>query len=123
KLGGIEVDIVHDHDDLRIAPARIEPERAGPARDEQANVPILFLVDPNRLFHDLGHFFTADRDFEGDRAGTIVKAVAVLFPFEDAAVIDADAFKNAVAVEQAVIVYADFGLGFVVELAVNPDAR
>jgi hypothetical protein len=41
--------------------------------------------------------------------------------FEDFAPIDADAFEDAVAVEQAVVVDADLGVFLVVEFAVDPD--
>ena len=42
---------------------------------------------------------------------------------EDLAVVDADALEDAVAVEQAVVVDADLGVGFVEELAVDPDLK
>ena len=40
---------------------------------------------------------------------------------EDFAVVDADALEDAVAVEEAVIVDADLGVGLVEELAVDVD--
>jgi hypothetical protein len=41
--------------------------------------------------------------------------------FEDLAVVNADALEDAVAVKKAVVVDADFGIGFVAQLAVDVD--
>src|SRR5262249_22608752 len=71
----------------------------------------------------LGHLLPAHGDFEPDAAGAVVKAIDVLLQAEDLAGVDADALEDAVAVEQAVVVDADLGVGLVVELAVDPDAR
>jgi hypothetical protein len=42
---------------------------------------------------------------------------------EDLAVVDADAFKDAIAVEKAMIVNAYLGIIFVVKLSVDPDFK
>jgi hypothetical protein len=41
---------------------------------------------------------------------------------EDLAVVDANAFEDAVAIEKAVVINADLGIRFVVELAVDVDS-
>src|SRR5881227_1501744 len=66
-----------------------------------------------------------DGVFEGIRsyAGRVVQAVDVLREAEDAAGIGTDAFEDAVAVEQAVVVDADLGVGLVVELAADVDLQ
>ena len=53
----------------------------------------------------------------------LVEAVDVLLAEEDAAMVDADAFEHAVAVEETVVEDGDLRLGFRVELAVDKDLR
>ena len=40
---------------------------------------------------------------------------------KDPAVIDADSFEYTVSIKQAMIVDADFGVGFIDKLSINPD--
>ncbi len=54
-------------------------------------------------------------------ARALVEAIDVLAEAEHLAAVDADALENAVAVEQAVIEHADFGVGLVEQFAVDPD--
>ncbi len=46
-------------------------------------------------------------------AGAVVETVDVLAEAEDLAMVDADAFEDAVAVKQAMVVNADLGVGLV----------
>ena len=55
------------------------------------------------------------------RLGGIKQPVNVLLELEDAAVVDADAFKNAVAVKQAVVKHGHLGVALVEIFAVNID--
>src|SRR5262249_45773261 len=63
------------------------------------------------------------RDFQPDMPGALEEPVEMLLEAEDLAGIDTDALKDAVAIEQTVIVHADSGIVLVVQLAVDPDAR
>jgi hypothetical protein len=49
------------------------------------------------------------------------EAVDMLLEFKDAAIIGADALEDTVAIEQSVVEDADFGVLFVVVLAVDVD--
>jgi len=67
------------------------------------------------------HFLKRDRNGEADRLRAIIKAMQMLRQAEHAAIVDADALKHAVAVEQAVVEDGDLRLGFRNELAVEVD--
>src|SRR5262249_17191710 len=101
--------------------ARIEAQRAGTSRDERADVAVGLLVDRDGVVDGLGHLLGRQRDFELDGASALVEPGDVLFQLERLARVDADAFEDAVAVEQAVIVDADLGVRFIEELAVDVD--
>ena len=97
------------------------PRMPAPRVTIEADVAVLLVVGLDRAGDGLGHLLAAERDFQLDVPGALVEPVDVLAEAEDLAVVNADAFEDAVAVEQAVIVDADLGVGFVVELAVDVD--
>ena len=96
--------------------ARIEAERAGAARDDEADVAVAFSLALTVLSTRFGHLLPRQRDFELDGLRAVVEPVDVLVEAKDLAVVDADAFEDAVAVEQAVVVDADLGVGLVESL-------
>src|SRR5207302_9645819 len=59
--------------------------------------------------------------FEPKGAGAVVQPLDVLAEPKDLAAVDADALEDAVAVEEAVVVDADLGVGLVEKLAVDVD--
>jgi hypothetical protein len=61
----------------------------------------------------------AHRNFQQDGLGGIKQPVNVLLQFEHAAIVGADAFKNAVAVKQAVVEHGDFCVALVEIFAIN----
>src|SRR6516165_6678350 len=122
KLRRIKRDVIDDDDDLRIGRlARIEAQRAGPAGDDEANIAVAFLVDLDGMVDGFGHLLAAHGDLEPDGARALIQSVDVFLEPEDLAVVNADAFEDAVAVEEAMVVDADLGVVLVVELAVDVD--
>jgi hypothetical protein len=99
----------------------IKTERAGAARDHQSDVAVLLVIRLDGVQDGIGHLLAADRDFQVDRAGAVVEPVDVLAQAKHLAGVNADALKHAVAVKEAVVVNADFCLGFVEKLAVDVD--
>ena len=65
--------------------------------------------------------FAGVGDGEADGLGGVKEAGEVFFGLEDAAGVNADAFEDAVTVEEAVVVDADLCVGFVGEFSVDPD--
>src|SRR5439155_14844716 len=98
-----------------------EAEITGPARHHWANVAVLLVVDLDGAEDRLDHLLFRQRDFQLDVPGALEQALDVFLEAEDLAVVDADALENAVAIEQAVVVDAALGVGFVVILAVDVD--
>ena len=101
----------------------VEPQGADAAGDDHADVAVLDAVDGQGLLDGLGHFLLAHGDGQPDGLGRIPQPVEVGLQAEDLAAVAADALEDAVAVEQAVVVDADLGVFFVVELAVDVDLQ
>src|SRR2546426_614633 len=121
-VGGPQMDLVHDEDDGRLgALARIEPQVAGAARDDEADVGVLEAALPHRLLDEAAHRVLGHRDLEPDALGRGIEAVEVLLQTEHAALVGADAFEHAVAVQEPVVVDRDRGARAVAVLSVDPD--
>ncbi len=73
------------------------------------------------LEDDVRHLLLRVRDLQVDGLGRVVQPFEVAVQFEDSAVVRADSFEYAVAVEEAVVEDADLRLGLRVELAVDVD--
>ena len=58
-------------------------------------------------------------NIEQNRFGGAKKPVYVFLQLEDAAVVGANAFKNAVAVKEPVVKHGDFGVLFAAKFPVN----
>ena len=111
QLGGIERDRVGNHDHLRVARlADVEPQRAGPASDDQADITVLDAIGGDSLFNGRSHLGRGNRDCQADGESAFVQPFDVLTQEEHFAAVDADAFEDAVAVEKAVIKNADDSL-------------
>lgn len=67
------------------------------------------------------HFCDGDGDFHADGASGFIEALEVLGEAEDAAVVDADALENTVAIEEAMIEHGDFGVFLAEQLSVEVD--
>src|SRR5262245_27336154 len=115
-------DLVDDTDNGRRGTlARIEPEVTLAAGDDKTDVGICKTALRDALGDDAPQFRGRHGDVEQDRFGGVVQAREVLLQLPDAAVVDADAFEDAVAVEQAVVVDRYHGVVAVVVLPVYPD--
>ncbi len=122
QLGRIEGDLVGDDDDLRVAaPVGIEAQRADAPGHHHADVTVLNAVDGQRVLDRLGHLLSGHGDFQPNHFGRVPQAFQVLGHAEHFAGVTADAFEHAVAIKQTVIVDADLGVFFVVELSVDVD--
>jgi hypothetical protein len=122
ELGRIKGDVIDDDDDLRIGAApRIESKIARAARHDQPNVAVDFGVCLHRVENGLRRLLAAEGNFQCDVAGTFVKTLNVLAQTEGFAAVNANALEDAVAVKQAVIEDAHFGVRFVEQFSVDPD--
>jgi len=118
----IKLDLVRDDDDGRLfATARIQAKRAHAARDDEADVTFAQLVFPARLDGGLHQFRMRQWNLKQNRFGGVEQPVNMLLELEDAAVVNADAFKNAVAVKQSVVEHGHLGTALVEIFAVNID--
>src|SRR5207245_10183370 len=77
---------------------------------------------PHRLLDEAGHRVLGHRDLEPDALVRGIEAVEVLLQTEHAALVGADAFEHAVAVQEPVVVDRDRGARAVAVLSVDPDA-
>ena len=100
----VHLDVGHD-DDHRGPHAlpRVETEIAGAARDHQPDVSIFLAVLAHGPAHRLGHLGLRQRDVERDGARGGVEPIEMRVQAEDAAVVDADALEDAVAVQETVV--------------------
>src|SRR5262249_31713532 len=101
--------------------ARIDPQVAGSASHHQANVAVALGVGGYRGDDRLAHLFPIHGNFQADGAGAIVKTIDMAFQAEDFSFLNANPFEDAVAVKQPVVVHADLGVRFVVQLAADED--
>src|SRR4029079_11978099 len=99
----------------------IDPQVAHAARDHRADVAVGEAVGLERLFHRPAKLIPRERDLQADGLGAGVQALNVCLALEDLAVVNANSFEHAVAIEQAVVVDADLGVRLIDELAVEPD--
>ncbi len=124
NLLGIERDVVGDDDHLWArAAVGVQPQRAGAAGDDDADVAVLDTVDRQGLLDGLGHFLAGHGNRQEDGLGRLPEAVEVGLHAEHLAAIAANALEYAIAIEQAVVVDADLGVFLAVELAVDKDLK
>src|SRR5439155_1802086 len=93
------------------------------ASDDGADVTIDQVVGLGSLLDDRAKLLARDGNLQPDRLGGRIKAIEVCLALEDSPVVDADAFEDAVAVEQPVVVNADFRFGLIDKLSVEPDLQ
>ncbi len=121
---GVHLDFVGDAEDGgSFAIFGGDAEVADAAGDDEAEVAVGEVIGVDGLFHGVGEFWSGVGDGEADGGGGFVEAVEVGVFFEDASVVLADAFEDAISVEEAVVVDGDFGLMFGDELSVDPDLQ
>ena len=124
ELGFVQANLVGDADHAGDgAAARIQAQRAIAAADHEADVALVDRVGADAFALDGFHFLARDGDLEVDLVGAFVEAIKVLLALEDLALVNPDAFEDAVAVEQAVVVDADHRLALGDHAAVDPDQR
>src|SRR6266571_6369582 len=111
----------HDHARSALALPRVEAEIALAPCDDGSDVSFANVVPPARLEDDVGHLLLRVRDLQVDGLVRVVQPVEVAVQLEDSAVVGADPFENAVAVQEAMVEHADLRLGLRVELAVDVD--
>ncbi len=120
KFRRIKLDFVRDDDDRRtFAASRIQTERAHAARHHEPDIAVAQSIFPAGLdgrLHELG---VRHREFEQNRLGGTKQPVNVFLELEHAAMISADALKNAVAVKQPVIEHGHLRVALAVIFAVN----
>ena len=122
QLARIELDLVGDDHERRIlATIRIQAEGARAPGDQQTNVTVLDVVPPTGLDDSLHHLGVPQGHLEQNRLCGPKQPVNVLLELEDPAVIGANPFKDAVAVEQAVVEYRDLRVLLVVIFPVDVD--
>ena len=95
-----------------------EPAAAG---DDDADVAVLDAVDRQGVLDGAGHLGLGHGDGQQDGLGRVPEPIEVGLHAEDLAAVAADALEHAVAVQQTVVVDADLGVLFGVELAVDID--
>ena len=96
-----------------------KPKRAHAAGHNQADVGILQLVGADGCDGGLAQLGVRHGDVEQQGVRGIKQTLNVFLELEHAAIVGADAFKNAVTVEQAVVEDRHFGIAFAVKLAVD----
>lgn len=99
----------------------VDAHGAGPAGEDDAEVAVGELVGGDGVSDGLLGFLQGEGQGQADRGGGLGEPVEVGLEFEDALVVEAEAFEDAVAIEQAVVEDGDGGVGSGVELAVDPD--
>ena len=105
----VHADRVDNDDHLRIArAANVEPQRPRPARHHQANVAVLERVGRHGALHRLGHLGLRKRNRQPNRECTLIQSPDVLRQQKDLAAVEPNPLKHAVAVQQPVIINADF---------------
>ena len=103
------------------AQRRIQSEVAASARDHQAHIAIVELILADGFQDRLDQAGLFQRNFEADGLCGIVKTIDVLRQAEYPAVIEPDALKDAVAIEQTMI--EDRNLGFFLSVVLPIDDR
>src|SRR5439155_217106 len=122
KFHRIKLDAIRDDDHRwQFAAIRIQAQATDAACDHQANVAIAKFIQAAGAHDRLHDFGVSQRDRQQDGLGRVKQPVNVLFEFEDAAVVSANAFKYAVAVQQAVIEHGNLGVLLSVIFPVNVD--
>ena len=116
----IQFDGIRDDNHRRFgAVARAEPEVAHAARDDGADVAVGNAVASAGFDVRFRDFFAAPRQIERDGFCRIFDAFEVRVEFENAVVVNANAFEKPVAVEQTVVENRDFSVFFFVKLSVD----
>ena len=119
---GVQRDGAGDDDDAGAGALEgVQAEGADAAGNDEADVSVLEVVSGNGFEGGLFHFLDWDGNLHANGAGGLIEALYVGGETEDATVIDANAFEDAVSIEQAVIEHGDFGVFFVEQLAVDVD--
>jgi hypothetical protein len=123
-FGRIQRDVICDDDDLRIGRLEgVEPQRARAACDHQSDVGIDQPVALERFQDVPFHLLLGNRDLQANGPRGFVQAVDVLPKPKDFSGVAAHAFEHPVAVEQPVVVDADFGVFFIVKSAIDVDLQ
>ncbi len=119
---GVHLDVVGDDEDGGgVAIFGRDAEVADTAGDHEADIAVAKFVGDQRLFEGVGELLGGVGNFEADALRGFEEALEVGFLLEDAAGILADAFKDAVAIKQAVVVDGDLGIGLGEKFAIEPD--
>ena len=122
KFRRINLDFPGDDEDGRFfATARIQPESADAARDDEAHVAIAQFIRPDGFDGGFHHFRPRHRDFQQNGLGGIKEPVNVFLQFEHPAVVSADALEHAITVKQAVVEHGDFCVALAEIFAINKD--
>ncbi|MEY3853632.1 MAG: hypothetical protein RI910_2612 [Verrucomicrobiota bacterium] len=96
-------------------------EVAEAAGDDEADVAVGQVVAAAGFADDLGDLGAGPGHLEAEGLGRHLEALEVLIETEHAALIEADAFEDAVTIEETMVEDRDLGLGLGVELAVDVD--
>jgi len=93
-----------DDDDGGLGAAEgAEAHGTGSAGEDEADVSVGEVIGPAGGEDGLGHLLRGNGYVEEDAAGGVVESADMFLEAEDAAVVEADAFEDAVAVEETVI--------------------
>jgi len=124
ELLRIELDVVGDDDDLGVAAlVGVQTERPRSAGDHQADIAVLDAVFGQGVIHRLGQCLLCHRNRQPNRLGRVPKPIQMGLEPKNFAAVAPHPLKNPVAVQESVVVDADFGVLFVVELAGDIDLQ
>ncbi len=98
--------------------ARIQPQIACAATDDQADVGIPVTVAPHALHHRRLHLGLAHGELQQDRLRPPIETREVLLEAKHPPPVGANALKHTVPVQEAAIEHRDAGLGLGHELTV-----
>ncbi len=120
KRRRIHLDFTRDNDHRRVlAPVRIQAEVADAAGHHQPDIAIANFIPAAGLDDRVHDGRVAHRDGQQNGFCGIKQPVNVLLQFEHAAIVGANAFEDAVPIEQAVVENRDFGRPLVAIFSVN----
>src|SRR5271154_1710069 len=99
----------------------IQAQISWAAGDDQADIAFGEIVDGDGFFHRRPQLLGGSWRSQPDRTRGIEKPAEMSFALEYLPAINTDTLEYPIAVEQAMVVNADFRVFLVVEFSVNPD--
>ena len=124
ELFRVQLDGIRNADDRRLgAILRGKAQVADTARDHEADVTVRQVIAAAGFADDVRDLLARPWHLEADGLGRHLEALEMLFESEDAALIKADALKDAVAVKETVVKDRDLGVSLRIEFSVDVDVH